>query len=168
VAYGAAVGTYITKSALAGSITCNTSSFGGDPAYGWPKACYSRPSGGGVAYEAESATIGGSASVSSCSTCGGGKKVGFIGAGDGNRVTFGQVNAVAGSHQLVIHAASADPRTFYVSVNGGAAVAVPMQSGSWSTPTTAAINVSLVAGDNTIALFNDSAYAPDLDRIVVR
>ena len=168
VAYGAAVGSYLVQSGVVGAIGCNTSVFGGDPAYGWSKACYTRPSGGGVTYEAESATIGGSASVAGCSSCGNGQKVGYIGHGDGNRVTFAQVDATAGSHALVIHGVSADPRTFYVSVNGGAGVPVNVQSGSWSSPTTVTINVSLNAGNNTIALYNDGDYAPDLDRIVVR
>jgi hypothetical protein len=169
VAYGAAVGSYIIASGVVGSIGCNTTAFGGDPAYGWSKACYTRPSGGGVAYEAENATIGGSAGVASCTSCGGGKKVGYVGHGDGNRVTFGQVDGTfAGAHALVIHGVSADPRTFYVSVNGGAATAVSLTSGSWSTPSTATTTITLQQGNNTIALFNDGDYAPDLDRIVVR
>jgi len=168
VAYGAAAGTYIVKSGVVGSIGCNTTAFGGDPAYGWSKGCYTRPSGGGVAYEAESATIGGSATVANCASCGGGKEVGYLGHGGGNRVTFGHVDATAGVHQLVIHGVSADPRTFFVSVNGGAATAVSLRSGSWTSPTTATIGVSLQRGNNTIAIFNDNDYAPDLDRIVVR
>ncbi|HWE27456.1 MAG TPA: hypothetical protein VHB97_05605, partial [Polyangia bacterium] len=172
VAFGAAVGSFLVKSGVVGSLGCNNGVFGSDPAYGWSKACYARPSvgsgAGGVTYEAESATIGGSAGVAGCASCGNGKKVGYIGAGDGNRVTFTQVDATAGAHTLVIHGVSADPRTFYVSVNGGAGTPVNVQSSSWSTPTTVSIGVSLNGGLNTIAFYNDGAYAPDLDRIVLR
>jgi hypothetical protein len=59
VAFGAG-GSFAYKTGVAGSIACNNSTFG-DPGYGWSKACYTRPAGGGVAYEAETATLGGSA-----------------------------------------------------------------------------------------------------------
>ena len=166
VAYGA-VGQFAYKTGIVGSIACNNGSFG-DVAYGWSKACYTRPSGGGVAYEAEAAAIGGAASIANCPSCAGAKKVGYLGAGSGNRVTFGQVDAAwSGAHTLIVHGVSADPRTFAISVNGGASVTMTLQGHDWSTPTTAAINVPLNAGINRIVLSNDSQYAPDLDRIVV-
>jgi hypothetical protein len=50
-------------------------------------------------------------------------------------------------------------------VNGGTAVELPLTGSSWSAPATATITVSLAAGNNTITFFNNSAFAPDLDRI---
>jgi hypothetical protein len=166
VAYGG-VGSFTYKLAQQGSFGCNVGAFG-DPAYGWPKACYTRPASGGVAYEAEAAQLQGAAVVAGCPGCAGGKKVGYLGGGAGNRLTFPQVDvATAGNHLVTIHAASADPRTFYVSVNGGAAVPVSLQSGDWSTPTTATLLLGLRAGSNTITFANDGQWAPDLDNIVV-
>jgi hypothetical protein len=122
-----------------------------------------------VAFEAEAATLSGAAVVAGCSSCAGGKKVSYLGDGSGNIVTFPQVDVSwTGTHTLVVHGASADPRSFSVRVNGGAAISVPLQSGGWSTPTTVSITVPLAAGINRIAFGNDDAYAPDLDRIVVR
>jgi hypothetical protein len=68
---------------------------------------------------------------------------------------------------LTIHAASADARSFTVSVNGGPGQSVSLQSRDWSTPGSATLTVSLRAGSNTIAFGNDSQWAPDLDNIVV-
>jgi len=168
VAYGAAAGSYVYKTGVVGSFACTLATFGSDPAYGWNKACYTRPSGGGVAYEAEAATVSGAAKVAGCASCGGGKKVGWIGAGAGNRVVFPQVDvAWAGQHQLIIHVLSADPRRFSVSVNDSAAVVVPLESGDWNKPSTATVAVTLRQGINTIAIGNEGEYAPDLDRIVV-
>jgi hypothetical protein len=167
VAFGA-VGSFRYRTGVVSSFACSNDTFGSDPAYGWTKGCYTRPSGGGVAFEAEAATLSGAAAVTSCSSCAGGKKVGYIGNGSGNTVTFPQVDVSwGGSHTLVVHGVSADARTFSVTVNGGAAISVPVQSGSWSTPTTAGITVPLQAGINSITFGNGGAYAPDLDRIVV-
>jgi hypothetical protein len=121
-----------------------------------------------VAYEAEGATATGAAKIAACASCGGGKKVGYIGAGSGNGVTFAQVDAGwTGAHTLFVHGLSADPRGFAIRVNGGAPIALAMQGYDWTTPIVASVQVSLVRGPNTIALSNDNQYAPDLDRIVV-
>ena len=173
VAYGA-VGSFVYRTGVTGSISCTVASFGSDPAYGWTKGCYVRPSGGGsgsgsgVAYEAEAASLGGAARVTACSGCAGGSKVGNIGNGAANRVSFPQVDvASTGNHQLIIHGASADLRRFTVSVNGGAPIVVALQTAGWTAPATATITVPLNRGINRIAIGNDSEYAPDLDRIVV-
>ena len=168
VAYGA-VGSFVFKSGVSGAFACALATFGSDPAYGWNKSCYTRPSGGGVAYEAESASLGGAAKVADCSGCSGGKKVGYVGNGSGNRVTFAQIDAGwTGDHQLIIHAASADARRASVSVNGGAAIVAAVQSGDWNRPATVTVTVPLNRGLNSITLGNDGEYAPDIDRIVVR
>jgi hypothetical protein len=80
-----------------------------------------------------------------------------------NGVTVGS----AGSHQLTIHGVVSGTRTFSVSVNGGAATQVSLTGTDWANPVTATISVSLNAGANSIRFFNDTAFAPDLDRIVV-
>jgi hypothetical protein len=167
VAYGAG-GSFVYKSGVQGSFACGNGTFGSDPAYGSQKGCYVRPSGGGVAYEAEAATLSGAATVTSCSGCAGGKKVGWLGGGSANRVTFPLVDvAASGDHVVTVHAASADARTLYVGVNGGAGVPVTLQSSGWTTPTIAAVHVTLSQGANSISIYNDGQWAPDLDRIVV-
>jgi alpha-galactosidase len=124
----------------------------------------------GVSYEAEAAgnTLSGAARVSSCGGCSGGQKVGFIGNGPSNWVRVNGVTATApGTYRLTIHAAVSGTRSFFVSVNDGAGVEVPVTGSSFSAPVTVTRDVTLSAGANTIRFSNDGAYGPDLDRIVV-
>jgi alpha-L-fucosidase len=121
-------------------------------------------------YEAEAAgnTLNGNAVANACSGCSGGSKVRFIGNNANNWVTVNGVTvASAGSHPLTVHGVVSGTRTFFVSVNGGSAIQVALTGTDWATPVTATVNVSLNAGANSIRFFNDTANAPDLDRIVV-
>ena len=59
------------------------------------------------------------------------------------------------------------PRSYFVSVNGGAPVKVTLDGQGNATPYTASIPITLNAGANTIKFFNDTGYAPDLDRISI-
>jgi alpha-galactosidase len=137
----------------------------------WANARLTCGGGGGpVSYEGEAAgnTFSGTAAPGSCPACSGGSKVRFIGNGGANHVTVNNVTAAtAGSRALTIHYTLDGSRSFFVSVNGGAAVEVPLTGTSWSTPVTASITVTLNAGANTVRFLNNGAFAPDLDRIVV-
>jgi hypothetical protein len=127
-------------------------------------------SGGSSTVEAEAAgnTLSGAAKVASCSACSGGAKVGFIGNGASNYVIVNNVSTgSAGSKTLTISYLLSGSRSFFVSVNGGAGVEVPLTGTSWSVPATATVTVTLTAGANTIKFYNNSAYAPDLDKISV-
>jgi hypothetical protein len=125
--------------------------------------------GGSVSVEAEASgnTLAGAAAVASCSTCSGGAKVRFIGNSAANYEVVNVNVAAAGSKQLQITYELSGTRSFFVSVNGGAGVEVPVTGTSWSTPASTTITVSLNAGANTIKFFNNGAYAPDLDRITI-
>jgi alpha-L-fucosidase len=125
------------------------------------------PGGGASGYEAESATLSGSAAVASCSGCSGGAKVRFLGNNTANHVTFTVPATSAGTRQLGFDYTVDGTRSFFVSVNGGAATEVPVSGTSWATPANRTITVTLVAGNNTIRFFNDGAYAPDLDKITI-
>jgi len=81
-----------------------------------------------TSYEAESPanTLAGGAVVQTCSTCSGGKKVGFV--GNGGTLTFTSVNAVSsGTYQVTIAYCdgSATGRQATVSVNGGLPQTLP-------------------------------------------
>jgi alpha-galactosidase len=124
----------------------------------------------GVSYEAEAPgnTLSGGARISSCGACSGGQKVGFIGNGADNWVRLNGITAtVAGTYRLTIYAAVSGTRSFFVSVNEGAAVEVPVTGSSFSTPVGVTLDVTLAAGENTVRFANDAAFGPDLDRIVV-
>lgn len=124
-----------------------------------------------TSYEAEASanTLSGTAVVAACSSCSGGAKVRFIGNGAANFVAINNVKvASAGTHAVTIAYLVSGTRTFFISVNGGAAVQATVSGTSFSTPATATVNLSLSAGANSIKFFNDTAFAPDLDRIIVK
>jgi hypothetical protein len=127
------------------------------------------PTSSAVSVEAEASgnTLAGAAAVASCSTCSGGAKVRFIGNSAANYETVNVSVASGGSKQLTITYELSGTRSFFVSVNGGAGVEVPVTGTSWSTPASTTITVSLNAGANTIKFYNNGAYAPDLDRITL-
>lgn len=123
-----------------------------------------------TSYEAESSsnTRSGAVSTGGCSGCSGDTKIRHIGNSTSNWLRFNSIQASSsGSHQLTIAATVSGTRSFSVSVNGGSAQTVSMTGSSWDVPVTRNITVSLNAGSNTIRFFNDSANAPDLDRIIV-
>ena len=128
------------------------------------------PPPGPKPYEAESSanTIAGGARISSCSSCSGGQKVGFVGSG--GTLTFNGVTAPsAGTYDMTIYYLNGPPsRDAVITVNG-----VDVQTLSF-TPTTdfntvgtVTVPVPLVAGANTIEFSNPAAFAPDFDRIAV-
>ncbi|MFC9559429.1 glycoside hydrolase family 98 domain-containing protein [Agromyces sp. NPDC056965] len=121
-------------------------------------------------YEAESAgnTLTGSAVVRSKSTASGGSVVGELGAGAGNAVTIEGVTArTSGPVTLRVAAVTGEDRDFWVSVNGATAVKLAVPGHSWDEPTIVEMTVDLAEGTNSISFGNPSAYAPDLDAVVV-
>jgi hypothetical protein len=133
---------------------------------------YPPTSGGGgtSSYEAEANgnTISGGAQITGCGGCSGGQKVNWI--GNGGYVTFNNVSGSAGSATLTIYYTngSGAARTFYVSINGGSGTSISCPAtADWATVGSVTMTVSLNAGSNTIRFYNDSAGAPDLDRITI-
>jgi len=120
-----------------------------------------------ASYEGEDGALGGTAVVAACSACSGGAKVRFIGNGSANDVTITVTAAAAGSRTLTVFGGVNGTRSFSVSVNGGTAQSVALTGVDFNTPVSATLTVSLNAGSNTVRLFNDTAFAPDLDRITV-
>jgi hypothetical protein len=127
------------------------------------------PPPGPTSYEAESPanTIAGGARISSCSTCSGGKKVGYVGSG--GTLTFNGVSAPSdGTYNVTIAYLDGQGRQAYVSVNGGPGQLLQFTStGDFNTLGTMTIPLHLNSGSNTIEFANPSAYAPDFDRILV-
>ena len=126
-----------------------------------------------ASYEAEASgnTLSGRAAVAACTSCSGGRKVRFIGDNTSNYVVINNVTAAsAGSYTLTVYGVVSGTRSFSVSVNGAAPVTVSCTGTSWEAPVSAppSVTVSLKAGStNTIKFYNNSAYAPDLDRITI-
>jgi hypothetical protein len=125
----------------------------------------------GTTYEAEARTntFGGLIHPDACDFCSGGYRVRRIGDTPGRFVVINDVMAAkAGNYDVVIFYVLEGSRSFFISVNDGPGIEVPLTGDSWATPSKATITVTLKAGSNKIKFYNDKTYAPDLDRIVVR
>ena len=119
-------------------------------------------------YEAENATLSGSASAGFCGNCSGLASVGNLGGGPQSTVTFDNVNVpAAATYQMEIDYMTRGPRSFFVSVNGGAEKELDLNGYSFGTPTSTVIQVPLNAGSNQIEFSNPDNYAPNLDSITV-
>ena len=121
-----------------------------------------------TSYEAESAILGGSAVIASCSACSGGEKVGGLGLGAGNTVTFDNVYAAkAGEYLMEVDSMTQGLRSYLYRVNGGAFQTLNCGGGSFFLPASTTVPVHLEKGMNTIQFGSPVSYPPDLDRIVV-
>lgn len=127
----------------------------------------SAPAPNWTGYEAEVATIGGTASVSYCGNCSAGSKAGNLG-GAGANVTFTNVSVpTAGTYQMEIDYLTSGPRSYFISVNGGTGTELDLDGSSFSLPTSTVVPITLQAGVNTIQFGNPTNFAPDLDRIAI-
>jgi alpha-galactosidase len=119
-------------------------------------------------YEAENATLSGSATGGFCGNCSGLASVGNLGGSAQSAVTFDNVNVpVTGIYQVEIDYMTQGQRSFYMSVNGGAAQELDLNGYSFGTPTSTVVQVSLHAGSNQIEFSNPTNYAPNLDSITI-
>jgi len=105
--------------------------------------------------------------VSTCSTCSGGSKVGFV--GEGGTLTFNQVTVPsAGTYRVTLIYATDGVRPALISADGGAAQTLSFPTtGSFTATGALTVSLALNAGANTIELSDPSAYTPDFDRIIV-
>ncbi len=111
--------------------------------------------------------LSGQAVVMQC-TCLDGNEVGYVGNDAANSVTINNVSApTSGTYQMNIYAAVSGARTFFVSVDGGAAAQATLTGTNFSLPVASGMTVQLDAGANTIEFSNPDAWAPNLDHIVV-
>ncbi|HEX3437279.1 MAG TPA: CBM35 domain-containing protein [Pseudacidobacterium sp.] len=119
-------------------------------------------------YEAEVATLSGSASGGFSNYSSGLAKAGNIGAGAGNAVTFSNVTVpYSGTYLLEVDYATSGPRSFFLTINNGTANELDLNGSTFDEPTYIVLLVQLNAGTNTLLFDNPTNYAPDLDRIVV-
>jgi len=73
----------------------------------------------------------------------------------------------AGTYPLAISHLTKGTRTLYLSVSGAPARPITVTGKSTTIPATTTVSVTLNAGPNTLRFSNDTAAAPDLDRVVV-
>ncbi|MCD7776087.1 MAG: glycoside hydrolase family 97 C-terminal domain-containing protein, partial [Firmicutes bacterium] len=121
-------------------------------------------------YEAESASnkLSGAAVTQSSAFCSGGEKVGYIGY-SGNNLTFNGVTVdESGTYTLVVYYCCGENRSVTITVNGNDTYTLTrLNSGDYSRPASASVEIELSEGENTIMFSCSSYYAPDIDRIAV-
>ena len=121
-----------------------------------------------ASYEAESAILGGSAVIANCPACSGGEKVGGLGIGAGNTVTFNNVSVPrAGEYLMKVDSMTQGLRSYLYRVNDGSYQTLDCGGGSFFLPSSTTVPVYLQKGLNTISFGSPVSYPPDLDRIVI-
>jgi hypothetical protein len=127
--------------------------------------------GPGVTYEAEAPgnTFGGRTYSQPCQGCSGGARVRHIGNGPSNYLFLNNIIvARTANYEMVICYVLDGTRSFFIKVNNNAPIEVALTGKSWLEVAKISITVPLKAGSNTIKFYNDTGYAPDLDRVVIR
>ncbi len=150
------------------TIRGSLSNYGGVAAAGATLKLSGPTSYDGRSYEAEAGTRNGAVTLASCSGCSGGQKIGFIGNGAANWVRLNGISApAAGTYDVTVYANVSGTRSLWLSADDGPGVEVPVTGTSFNSPTAVHVSVPLAAGANTLRFYNDTAYGPDLDRVVV-
>ncbi|MFF7187307.1 alpha-galactosidase D [Streptomyces sp. NPDC008222] len=120
-------------------------------------------------YEAESAnsTLTGNASVATCESCSGGKKVGNLYLD--SKLQFNDITVKKGGIYTVnVAYVSGDSRSVTVYSNSGNGTSLKFPStGDWGTVDTVNVQLALKAGSNSITFDSGWDYSPDIDRIDV-
>ncbi|NNN33859.1 cellulosome protein [Streptomyces sp. S3(2020)] len=130
-------------------------------------------------YQAEDATLAGTAVVTSDTWASGGKYVGYIGNGADNTLTVKVSAASAGRYVMNVRYANNQvagsgnyntnvvSRATQINVNGTSQTVMFRNNYSWNNYWDLPVPVTLKAGTNTITFGNPSAYAPNIDRVTV-
>ncbi|KDQ54900.1 carbohydrate-binding module family 35 protein [Jaapia argillacea MUCL 33604] len=123
----------------------------------------------GTTYEAESGTLGGTATLLTDSSFSGGEAVGYL--GNGGTVTLSNVQGNGKDQWVSLYYANGDStwRNVTVSVNGGPTTLVDQpDTGGGHVILSVPVKLTLNSGSNSITFgSNQSNYAGDLDKIVV-
>ena len=139
---------------------------------GAPVTMFTSKSGGPVRYEAEASTstLTGNASISGCTLCSGGAKIGNIG-GDAT-VTLNNITVpTTGTYLVKIAYTDGDTSrqsmltvnnadTYWVNYSG-------LGDNDWGTPQVTYLPMKLTAGANSIKISNPTGYIADIDWIMV-
>ena len=122
-------------------------------------------------FEAESKlnTLSGAAVTAGSAFCSGSQKVGYVGNGAGNTLTFNNINVDKdGTYKFKLYYCCGEDRKVTITVNGSKEYTLEkLNSGDYVHTNVAEIEIKLNKGNNTIMLSNPSYYAPDIDRIAI-
>jgi hypothetical protein len=125
----------------------------------------------GTSYEAEAPGNTFHQAVRSwpCDWCSGGARVRYIGRSPRNYLVINNISvARPDSYEMVIFYLVDGTRTLFLSVNDGPVTKLLLSGKGWREVAKVSVTVRLTAGNNKVKFYNDSGYAPDIDRIVIR
>lgn len=101
--------------------------------------------------------------------CSGGGKVCWLGHDAENHLEWRDVRSTAGGkYTLTIHALTDEPRTLYLSVNGGSPMRLDFPATKQQGTAAVSARVRLRKGSNTVRLFNAEGWCPDIDRMTLK
>lgn len=121
-----------------------------------------------ISVEGESGEFKGAAKTGLCLACSGGRLAGFIGGGPDNSMTLAIDAGEGGTKNLNIYYVIEGTRKLYISVNGDAGASFDLSSDSWNRPAVLTLVAQLAPGVNTFRFYNDSDFAPSIDRITIQ
>lgn len=98
----------------------------------------------------------------------GGYIAGWLGGRPENQLQWNDVNMKKGGQRTItITYLCGEDRNMDLIVNGQKVTTFNIHGSDWNTPTTISYRVSLKKGRNSICLANDSAWMPDIDKMVI-
>ncbi|MFF7994360.1 glycoside hydrolase family 98 domain-containing protein [Kitasatospora xanthocidica] len=131
-------------------------------------SAHSRPTDSSpIVIEGEAAAFSGASRAMANSAASGGQVAGFIGNSAADFASYTVTAPSAGLYNAVLTTLHDGTRGVSVSANGAAAQTLSIQGNGWSSPVTTGFSLQLQAGTNTVKIFNNTAYAPDIDSITV-
>lgn len=100
--------------------------------------------------------------------CSGGAKAGWLGRSKKNNIEWRNVySREGGEYTLSLTYVTGESRNATLVVNGEEVQTLSLNSGGWSTAKTVELTVNLQKGNNSVMLYNSSAWMPDIDCMVI-
>lgn len=100
--------------------------------------------------------------------CSGGAKAGWLGRSKKNNLEWRNVySREGGEYTLSLTYVTGESRNATLVVNGEEVQTLSLNSGGWSTAKTVELTVNLQKGNNSVMLYNTSAWMPDIDCMVI-
>lgn len=100
--------------------------------------------------------------------CSGGAKAGWLGKSMKNSLEWRNVySREGGEYTLSLAYVTGETRSLNLVVNGGEPQTLSLNSGGWNATKTVELTVELQKGNNSILLYNDNAWMPDIDCMVI-
>lgn len=100
--------------------------------------------------------------------CSGGAKVSWLGGNSSNDIQWQNVYSVkGGTYAMTISYISGEDRSMTIEVNGNKVCDVALNSGSWESPGTHPVDITLNPGKNVIRFYTSNGWMPDIDCITL-